>query len=518
MAHLLRHSEQFPNHRFTSAVPVLDSRAVAELGKQGESVSGALFLRPLVSGLLKEVVDSRDALFDMVAALGSPLNVIAPEKAVENVGEYFTTFREHHLSGEVHFAHKANRSSALVRELAGGRAGIDVASLGELQHALAAGFAGSRVMATGPKDADFLWLAARVGAVVNADSREELAELAAVVARHGLPAVRVMVRLSAFDSPGVTVLSRPSRFGMHTRELPGVLDLLERHKAELTLLGVAYHLDTNGLAEKALALEGCLLALRDAVARGFTPTAIDIGGGYGVNYLADQGEWERYTTELSAAVLGSRPPMTWQNHGYGLRAEAGTLRGALGVYPAHRPVAGARYLDALLRREAPSLRRPLATLLLENLYDLHVEPGRALLDQCGLTLARVEEVRTTHSGDTLVRLAANSYDISTEDHAVLMDPILLSARPPAGGPTGVYLSGNLCLEDDLITRRQVVLPHEPAPGDLLAFANTAGYFMDFAAGSALMQPTARKVAVFRSGNTWKWCLDELYWPTKGAQA
>ncbi len=58
-------------------------------------------------------------------------------------------------------------------------------------------------------------------------------------------------------------------------------------------------------------------------------------------------------------------------------------------------------------------------------------------------------------------------------------------------------------------------PYPPARGDLLVFVNTAGYFMDFAAGHALMQPTAAKVAAFRAGPGWKWCLDDEYWPTKG---
>ncbi|WP_197672096.1 hypothetical protein [Alloactinosynnema sp. L-07] len=450
----------------------------------------------------------------MVRALGSPLNVVLPRQIVDNVAEYRRVYAKHHLSGGVYFAHKANRSSAFIRALSAEGTGVDVASLAELQHVLASGIPGERIIATGPKSAEFLWLAARVGALISADSREELIELGALAVR-----ARVTLRLSAFESTGVTVLSRPSRFGAHVRELPGLLDVLDKHRDTLDLVGVAYHLDTNGLPEKALALEGCLHAMRECARRGFQPTAVDIGGGYGVSYLDDLAEWENYTTELNNAVLGKRPALTWQNHGYGLRAEAGTLRGALGLYPGFRPVAGARYLDELLSRDAPSLRRPLATLLLENLYDLQIEPGRALLDQCGLTLARVEEVRRMNSGDTLVRIAANSRDISMEDHAVMMDPLLV--KPPGadpGPPTGVYLSGNLCLEDDLITRRKVFLPAAPTPGDLLVFANTAGYFMDFAADHALMQPIARKVAMFRAGEQWQWCLDEEYWPTKDERA
>ncbi|MFC8042090.1 Y4yA family PLP-dependent enzyme [Nocardia sp. NPDC057353] len=482
---------------------------------EGGAVDADLVLRPRVDGLLTEVLAAPERLAELVEALGSPLNLVLPRRLAENAAAFRAVYAEHRLGGTIYFAHKANRSTALVRELAATGCGIDVASLGELRHALAAGFAGERIMATGPKDAEFLWLAARVGAVVGADSAAELTSLAGIVDRFGFDPVRVLIRIGGFDSPGVPILSRPSRFGVHARELPAVYDLLDRHRSELRLLGTAFHLDTTGIEEKALALEGCLLAMGEAMARGFAPTAIDIGGGFGVNYLAARADWERYTTELGRAVLGRRPAMTWQNYGYGLRADGATLRGGLGLYPAHRDLAGADYLAELLARESAALGRPLATLLLENLYDLHIEPGRALTDQCGLTLARVAEVRTLHTGDTLVRLAANSRDISTEDHAVLMDPVLLPARQAPGEQAPVYLGGNLCLEDDFLTRRAVLLPRLPVPGDLLAFVNTAGYFMDFAAGPALMQAQARTVAVYPEDGGWGWCLDEQYWPGKG---
>ncbi|CAM5314834.1 Diaminopimelate decarboxylase OS=Streptomyces violarus OX=67380 GN=FHS41_001824 PE=4 SV=1 [Streptomyces violarus] len=195
--------------------------------------------------------------------------------------------------------------------------------------------------------------------------------------------------------------------------------------------GVAYHLDTTSVAEKATALEGSLAALEACRSRGLRPRAVDIGGGFGVSYLAEREQWDAYTSALTAAVLGRRPPLTWGGHGYGLRGESGTVRGVLGLYPAHRSVAGAAYLDELLAQPAASLGgRPLAALLLEHLYDLHSEPGRALLDQCGLTLARVLEVRSQEAGGALlVRLAAKADDIALEARGVLMDPVV--DRPEA---------------------------------------------------------------------------------------
>jgi diaminopimelate decarboxylase len=482
-----------------------------------------LYLRPRLEPPLATLLEAVPFLHSLVDGLGSPLNVVLPDRIAENAERFRGVYRKHHLGGRVFFAHKANRSSSLVRRLAAtdpADVGVDVASLGELRHVLGAGFTPDRVMGTGPKDPEFLWLAARAGVTVNVDSYAELDQLAGLVRKYALPRVDVLLRLSEFESvgSGVKVLSRRSRFGSPAREVKALLDAVERHRDSVELIGVGYHLDTTGLAEKAVALDRCVMVMDECHARGLAPRVIDIGGGFGVGYVADAGQWERYTTELTNAVLGTRPALTWRGHGYGLRNEGGTLRGALGLYPAHRPSAGPGYLDELLSLPSPSLGRPLGTVLLEQFYELYTEPGRALVDQCGLTLARVLDVRATDTGPPLVRLGMNAADVSLEEHGVLVDPVLLTrtergeADDPAG--VGVHLVGNLCLEADLITRRTVFLPRLPHPGDLLAFANTAGYAMDFHAHAAQQQPVARKVAVVGDGDggSWRWCLDEEYWP------
>ncbi|RSS81668.1 Y4yA family PLP-dependent enzyme [Streptomyces sp. WAC06614] len=480
-----------------------------------------LYLEPRLAPGPAALLRSGGRLHELVDALGSPLNVVLPGQLAHNLAEFGAVLRRHHLSGRIYLAHKATGSSALVRQLAVTQAGIDAASLGELQHALGAGFTPDRVMATGPKDPAFLWLAARAGVTVHLDGPAELEAAARLVRTYGLPRLPVVLRLAEFETSGPRTLSRRSRFGTAVKALGPLLDLLGRHREALDPVGVGYHLDTTSADEKAVALEGCLRAVEELRLRDFAPRAVDVGGGFGVSYLARADQWERYTTALTEAVLGRRPPMTWGGHGYGLRVEHDTLKGALALYPAHRPVAGAAYLDELLRRPAPSLGRPLGTLLLEGLCDLYAEPGRALVDQCGLTLGRVLEVREdVAGGPPQVRLALNAGDVGLEEHGVLVDPVLLPRAPdapptgpgPGPGPVGVHLMGNLCLEADLITRRIVLLPRPPRPGDLLAFPNTAGYCMDFTATRAQRHPPARRIAVGEEGDTWRWCLDEQYWP------
>ncbi|WP_335978643.1 Y4yA family PLP-dependent enzyme [Streptomyces sp. CA2R106] len=500
-----------------------------------------LYLRARVEGEAAALLAEPELVHSLVDALESPLNVVLPEQAAANAEEFGAVLGRHRLKGRVLFAHKASASSALLRRLADTAAGVDVASLGELQHALGCGFTPDRITATGPKSPQFLWLAARSGVTVAVDSAEELDLLARLLRGHALPRCRTMLRLSGFTAPGVRVRSRLSRFGIPVAALEDALDRVVRYGDVLDLVGVAYHLDTTSLTEKATALEGCLRALTACRDRELSPGIVDIGGGFGISYLAHREDWDTYTSALSAAALGTRPALAWGGHGYGLRNDKGTLRGSLALYPSWRPAAGAHYLDELL--SAPSSAqlggRPLAALALEHLYDVHAEPGRALLDQCGLTLATVQEVRRPPDGgaDLWVRLAAKADDIALEEHGVLLDPVLLP-RPGTGeaadpgpygtgpygadsygagsygrGPVAVHLFGHLCLETDLITRRLVHLPRAPRPGDVLAFANTAAYCMDFHAGRSQRHPAARKVALWRSGGSWKWCLDEAYWPT-----
>ncbi|MEU9710926.1 Y4yA family PLP-dependent enzyme [Streptomyces sp. NPDC047967] len=485
-----------------------------------------LYLRPRVEAPLALLLSDRVFLHSLVDALGSPLNVLLPEALSVNVARFRAVYSRHHLVGRVYFAHKTNRSSALLRRLAAedpAAVGVDVASVEELRHALSCGFTGDRIMATGPKDAAFLWLAARVGATVNLDSPGELERLSGLVRAHGLSRIAVLVRLSGFEhrsgreAAGTRLLSRRSRFGTPVRDTEALLSVLERNAETVEFVGAAYHLDTTGVEEKARALEQCVLFLDECRARGLAPRSLDIGGGFGVGYVAEAGEWERWTSALTEAVLGLRPPLTWRGHGYGLRNEGGTVRGAAALYPAHRPTAGPGYLDELLSLPAPAWGRPPATLLLEHLHDLHIEPGRSLVDQCGLSLARVLDVRAADadSGQYLVHLAMNAGDMSLEEHGVLVDPVLLPRTETTAGdgkPVGVYLTGNLCLEADLITRRLVFLPQLPRAGDLLAFVNTAGYAMDFHAHHAQRQPVARTVAVERRGEAWNWSLDQDYWP------
>jgi diaminopimelate decarboxylase len=490
--------------------------ALTDLGGSTAGAARPLPLDPHLPARVARLLENWSLLHELVAGLGSPLSLLLPQELARGLAEFEAVRGRHGLRGRVLFARKANRSQALLRHLAATAAGVDVASLGELQDALAAGFTGDRVVAGGPKDSRYLWLAARAGASILLDSPSELERLLELHDGGTLPtSVSIGLRVSGFPSHGVQLLSRPSRFGIPACEVERSLDRIagQRHRLRLDLVG--FHLDTTGLAERRNAVRGLLEVVAAARSRGLEVGAIDIGGGWGARYLREESQWQDYTAALRDAVLGQRPALTWGDAGFGLRRQGATVAGALRTHAWGEQRTGAAVLAALLDEPTDGDGRPLGTTIAESLCDLHVEPGRALAAPAGVTLARVLEVRAAAGGEPLVRVAMNRQDLSMEDMEVFFDPVLVPAtrRVEERPPLAAYIVGNLCLEADFVSRHLVFFARGPRPGDLLAWPNTGGYLMDFSTSQALQQPSARRVAVAEGNEvSWSWALDEEWWP------
>jgi len=133
------------------------------------------------------------------------------------------------------------------------------------------------------------------------------------------------------------------------------------------------------------------------------------------------------------------------------------------------------------------------------------------LDQAGVTLAQVVSVHTSLKGETVVFLDMNRSHLNSIELEFMSDPVLIASdkdKKKEDASHGVFLSGNLCLPHDFICRRKVFFKHKVEPGDILAFINTAGYFMDFTESETIQHPLAYKLAIDSHG----WSLDETYKP------
>jgi diaminopimelate decarboxylase len=492
----------------------------------------ALTLTPTVHETVTRFLKEKETLFSLVSALGSPLNILFPDLIEKNVQDFTSTFKKLGVIGKVFFAHKCNQSDSLVRRLAVTEANLDVSSAGELRHALGAGFDSSRIEATGPKNKEFIALAIQQGVTIAVDS---IGELKAIVELRTKLRVkkpsRILLRLSGFEANHSKFLNKGSRFGIPIKEMEAAFSILEANRKELNLLGFSFHLDTVSVLERAIAIENCLELFEEALYRDFEPHVLDIGGGYKVNYLENEGEWNAYVSALKEAVLGTRPSMTWHGNAFGMSSDKGKLKGNFNSYSYFDTQTGGDFLEELLSQKFGNLGdATAASLLRDNMIELWIEPGRSLVDQTGITIARVNSIRQSSRGENIVCLNMKRQDISFLDQEIFVDPIIIiqggcesgsenaadtgEKRPPGAAPgsVGVFFAGNLCLESDLIYRHLTYLDRLPQEGDLVVFVNSAGYFMDFSATTSIMHPIAQKVAVSERNGKFAWTADSQYLP------
>jgi diaminopimelate decarboxylase len=452
-------------------------------------------------------------IMDLVAALGSPLNVMFPERVADNIVRFADAAKRAGVICETYFPLKPNKAASTVARASLTDVGVDVASADELVHALAQGFSAERIEATGPKNARFLRLCVQHGVRIHLDSGEELKRV--LVTRKQCSAkepTAVFLRVNGLGSSGS--LSTDSRFGTKASEVEKVLAILSDKKEEVRFLGFAFHLNTANTEEKVRAIDEALQLTIHAGQRGLSPTYLNIGGGFKINFLQSEAEWNAYLSAVKNGATANGKTMGWNESSLGYGSVDGRLTGKPDFHPHFVKTAGAEEFAFLLEQRLPSFdQAQIKTVLSDLLLTLVIEPGRSLLDQAGMTLARVIEVKRSAKDEKVIVLEVNRSNMNASDIEFMSDPILIPNGPRTSEePFDGFIAGNLCLHGDFIMRRRVALKTTPQPGDVLAFINTAGYNMDFAESATLRQPIARKVAVTRRNDSLHCVLDEEYDP------
>jgi diaminopimelate decarboxylase len=421
-----------------------------------------------------------------VALFGAPLHVLLPQVFHDNLDRFRAVLDQHRMPYRICYAHKANQAAVFVDAAQRRGIGIDVASAGELDSALAAGFPADRIEATGPKGLPLLRRLVAAGVLVNVDNLWELEQLVRLGVA-GTP-VPVLLRLSGFEADVFA-----GRFGIDVAEARTALTMIASGST-VELRGVSFHLDSGDIGERVHAVGRCLRVLAQAHQLGLRPRVLDIGGGFRQAFSADPVRFQRYVKALVAGLNGDGPALGWPGHTFGYQRHGGRYGGAPSFHKYGNDVDGASVLAELLAARLDG--QTVAVAVRDALLELWLEPGKALLDGAGVTIATVEFVKRLRDGARLVNLDLSRDTITPADQEVMLDPILLHRGPAeSAGPAQVFLGGHLCLERDMVARHLVTLPREPLPGDLLVFANTAAYQMDLSAAPALRHPLPRKIVV-----------------------
>lgn len=449
-----------------------------------------------------------DTVHDWVKQFGSPLNIIETNTLSRNISELNEIARTMSVDFRVYFARKANKCLAFVDAAMNMNAGVDVASEQECLQVLQRGLPPAHMICTAAiKSKSLLELCVRQGVTVAIDNRDELYVVASV-ARRLEKSVPIALRLSGFEFAGSKLYSR---FGFDLDSVPQLLDDLSEPKFErLNLRGLHFHLDGYCARQRIAAIDQCLPIIDLLRKRGHAVDFLDIGGGIPMSYLQHASQWEAFWEHHRDAMLGKNKKnsesLTYREHGLGLLSINGSIHGSPNVYPYFQTLVQSEWLKSILAAECEN-GETIAQAVNARGLQLRCEPGRSVLDGCGVTVARVEFVKSNPNGEHFIGLAMNRTQCRTSSDDFMVDPLVVPRLDETDTPRrrdqpiAGYLVGAYCTESELLTLRKLKFPFGIEVGDLVIFPNTAGYFMHFLESRSHQFPLAQNVVLNQAETT-----------------
>lgn len=462
----------------------------------------------------------------LIDRYGSPVNVHNFTALADNAQEMISAGARHGVPVHVFVARKANKTLELVDEARRLGHGIDVGSDRELAQVLDRGMPAERIILTAAiKPEPLLRRALAAEVPISVDNLDEAHLLRRLARETGSTRVAsaedtghaapMVLRLA----PPPSDLIAPTRFG----ELADTwLQDLAAHPPRahgLAVVGVHFHLHGYDAPARTAALADAIRLVDALRERGEPVRFIDMGGGVPMRYLESAEQWEEFWRSHRAAIAAGTPTQTWRNDGLGVRRDSdGSAVGAPDMYPYFQHLTRGAWLEQVLTGEVtPGVSA--AAALRERDLALHCEPGRAMLDGCGMTLARVAQRTHTSDGVPLVGLEMNRTQCRSTSADFLVDPILVRCGTddaphqhetaaevaPTFGDGGAFLVGAYCIEAELILRRRIAFPQGVQVGDVIALPNTAGYLMHILESASHQIPLASNVVRRRDS----WVRDDI---------
>jgi diaminopimelate decarboxylase len=357
------------------------------------------------------------ALAEIAAAVGTPAYVYSGNAMRARFRRLRDAFAGQPAT--ICYAIKANSTLAVIRTLAEEGAGAEIVSAGELHRALAAGVRPGRIVFAGVgKSRDEMILALETGiAQFNVESVPELIVLGEVAAAHRLRApvaLRVNPDISAGTHDKITTGRRQDKFGIAYDQAAAVYAMAHR-LAGIELVGLHLHIGSQilSLAPFEAAYERGAELIRTLRADGIALGRLDLGGGLGISYRGD-------------------------------------------------PVPTVEDYAAMVRRVTEDLG-----------VELVLEPGRFLVAEAGLLLARVLYIKDGADRPCVI-LDAGMNDLIRPAlydayHEIL--PVAAPAAETALRPVDVV--GPICESSDIFARSRPLPPL--AADDLVAFLCAGAY-------------------------------------------
>ena len=274
------------------------------------------------------------ALTDIAARFGTPCYVYSRAALTAAYAAYRGAVQAHGLAERslICYAVKANSNLAILNLFARLGAGFDIVSSGELARVIAAGGDPARIVFSGVgKSRDEMRAALEAGIhcfnVESASELDQLSEVAGRIGRRAPVSLRVNPDVDARTHPYISTGLKTAKFGVAFGE---AFELYRRAAAlpHIAVKGIDCHIGSQ-LLDPAPAAEAAdkVLALVDRLAAaGIVLEHIDLGGGMGIQYRAEEPAPAAadYLAPMLAKLAGRREKLVFEP-GRSLVGNAGLL-------------------------------------------------------------------------------------------------------------------------------------------------------------------------------------------------
>ncbi|HYE28672.1 MAG TPA: pyridoxal-dependent decarboxylase, exosortase A system-associated [Allosphingosinicella sp.] len=382
-----------------------------------------------------------DALVE--AAGDTPLFVYDLGRVADQVRRFRSAFPGVNL----HYAVKANTYAPLLNHVAKLVDGLDVASAGEMDSALASGTAAADISFAGPgKRDDELAAAIAAGVTLNLESEGE-AERALAIARAQGRTPRLAIRVNPdfeIKGSGMRMGGGAKPFGIDAARVPALIRRVVESGADwrgLHIFAGSQALSAEALVEAQRATVALAAELAGAAAA--KPPMVNLGGGFGIPYFATE-------TPLDVEAVGA--------------ALAQTLR------------------------ERPAI-------LADSGFA--IELGRWLVGEAGVYLTRIVDRKRSHGKTFLVTDGGMHHQLAASGNfgqVVRRNyPVAIAGRFGAEPEEEASIVGCLCTPLDRLAD-DVMLPRAEV-GDLVAVFLAGAYGLSASPAAFLGHPPALEMAV-----------------------
>ncbi|MSO95663.1 MAG: diaminopimelate decarboxylase [Thermoleophilia bacterium] len=372
---------------------------------------------------------------DLAADFGTPL-VVYCEQTLRGRAR---SLKAAVAGGHVAFGTKAFANVAVLRLLREEGIGVDVASVGELAFARAAGFHGEEIIVHGNnKDAALLSEAGVEGAAVVLDAPDEAGLAAAAGVRRVL--VRVTLGVDADTHEAIRTGHHGSKFGLPPAQ---AIELVEDALARgLDVLGLHVHIgsqlaDFDAQAETIARLASFAATCREVL--GWTARIADLGGGFGIRHTTDEHAIDASilassavtTAHLAFAEAGLPGPEVWLEPGRSIVGTAGVTLYRVGAVKRLPERTWVTVDGGMSDNPRPQLYHAAYTALSAGRADepvnervsiagMHCESGDVLIDDVALPAPRRGDLLAVPATGAYTLAMASNYNGVPRPAAVLV--------------------------------------------------------------------------------------------------